>query len=194
MKPTPKIDQETKPHPKGMTVRVRMHPQYADFLKNEFGTNDKHQVFATERHPIGKLIKNLLRTNPANPDKREYARDAYIEFILPEYEDINTDYRNYLSLNSERIIASKIKSRFYYELHQFIIEMAGSGLIELRRVVILFCEQFGIDESNFKTNTLEREYRRYRYRTEIVKKTRKIASSMEAFLFLFVPAICPFFL
>ena len=188
-----RIDLSTKPHSKGMTVRVRMHPQYADFLKNEFGTNDKHQVFATERHPIGKLIKNLLRTNPSTPDKRDYARGAYIEFILPDYEDINTDYRNYLSLNSERIIASKIKSRFYYELHEFIIEMAGSGLTELRRVILLFCEQFGIDESHYKINTLEREYRRYRYRIEIVKKTRKIASSLEAFLFLFLSVFCPFF-
>ena len=172
---------------KGMTIRVRMHPMYADFLKNQFGMNEKNQVFATERDPLGKLIKNLLRTNPEKQEKREYCKDAFVEFILPQYEDINTDYRNYISENSERIIASKAKSRFYYELHNFIIEMDASGLTELRRVIILFAEQFEIKETSYKINSLEREYRRYRYRLEIVKKTRKIASCLEAFLSLFCP-------
>ncbi len=170
-----------------MTIRVRMHPMYADFIKNDFGINNKQQVFATERHPIGRLIKNLLRTNPVNPEKREYCRNAYIEFILPNYEDVNTDYRNYISLNAERIIASKAKSRFYYELHYFIINMEASGLTEIRRVIITFCEQFEINEHHYKINSLEREYRRYRERVEIVKKTRKIASSLEAFISLLIP-------
>ena len=171
----------------GMTIRVRCHPMYADFIKSEFGSNDKGQVLATERHPIGRLIKNLLRTNPCNPDKREYCRNNYVEFILPDYDDVNTDYRNYISLNAERIIASKIKARFYYELHDYIIELSGSGLTEIRRIITCFCEQFEIDEVNYKINSLEREYRRYRERLETVKKTRKIASSLEAFLSLFSP-------
>lgn len=175
----------------GMTVRIRMHPMYADFIKNQLGVNEKNQVFATERDPLGKLIKNLLRTNPKNPDKREYCKDAHVEFLLPDYEDIFNDYRNYISESGEKIIASKCKSRFYYELHDFIIEMSGSGLTELRWSIQLFCEQFGIKETSYKANSLEREYRRYRQRTEIVKKTRKIASSLDALFVLFVSASCP---
>ena len=179
---------------KGMTIRVRMHPMYADFIKNDLGVNDKHQVFASERDPLGRLIKNLLRTNPVNPDKREYCRNAYVEFILPDYEDVNTDYRNFISENSERIIASKIKSRFYFELHEFIIDMFGSGLKEIRRAIIVFCEQFNINEQNYKVNSLEREYRRYRERLEIVKKTRKIASSFEAFISFCYPILILYYI
>ncbi|MGV8094495.1 MAG: hypothetical protein AB2L24_21790 [Mangrovibacterium sp.] len=176
---------------KGMTIRVRMHPMYADFIRNQLGVNEKDQVFATERDPLGKLIKNLLRTNPPTPAKREYNKDAFIEFILPDYEDVFNDYRNYISESGEKIIAAKCKSRFYYELHDFIIEMSGSGLTELRWSIQLFCEQFGIKETSYKANSLEREYRRYRQRTEIVKKTRKIASSLDTLFVLFVSAFCP---
>jgi hypothetical protein len=176
----------------GMTIRVRMHPMYADFIKNDFGVNEKQQVFASERHIIGRLIKNLLRTNPTIQEKREYYRKAYVEFIIPDYDDVNTDYRNYISENSERIIASKVKSWFYYELHNFIMSMEECGLTEIRRVIMMFCEQFKIDDQSFKINSLEREYRRYRERVEIVKKTRRIASSFEAFLSFMIPNIVLF--
>jgi len=178
---------------KGMTVRVRMHPMYVDFIKNEFGANEKGQVFASEKHPVGKLIKNLLRTNPAVPVKQEYDGNDYVEFILPEYGNVNTDYRNYLSKNSENIISTKIKSRFYFKLHYFIIEINKSGLIEIRRIIILFCERFGIKEDSYKLNSLEKEYRRYKNRTHFVKKTKEIASVFSAFLSFLCPLFVPYF-
>lgn len=173
----------------GMTVRVRMHPMYADFTRHLMEANKQGQVFASEKHPFGLLVKNLLRTQPRFPQKISYDAGAYVEFILPSYDDLNTEYRNYLSENSERIISSKIRSRFNYELHQFIMEMDGSGLTQIRRSILLFCETFEIQEESYKYNSLEREYKRYRDRLEIVKKTRKIASCLELFLSL----VCPLF-
>ena len=96
-------------------------------------------------------------------------------------------YRNYISENSEQIIASKIRSRFYYELHDWIITMQGSGLVEKRRAITLFCETFEIAEDHFKSNSLERAYKRSRDKEEIYKKTKKIASVFAAFLSVFCP-------
>lgn len=44
-----------------MTIRVRMHPMHADFTKHVLDANKQGQVFASEKHPFGLLIKNLLR-------------------------------------------------------------------------------------------------------------------------------------
>jgi len=171
----------------GMTIKVRIHPMYADFIKHAFGANSKGQVFASEKHAIGILIKNLLRTQPEHPRKTDYEPGTYIEFIIPEYGDVNTMYRNYISENSEQIIASKIRARFYYELHDWIITMRGSGLLEKRRAITLFCETFEISEDHVKSNTLERAYKRSRDKEEIYKKTKKIASVFMAFLSVFCP-------
>lgn len=173
----------------GMTVRVRMHPMHADFTKHILEANKQGQVFAVEKDPFGLLIKNLLRTNPRGLSKICYNAGSYVEFILPNYDDVNTDYRNHISENSERIIASKIRSRFNYELHEFVMMMNGSGLTEIRRSIILFCETMQISEESYKYNSLEREYKRYRERLEIVKKTRKIASCFEAFLSIVSPLL-----
>lgn len=171
----------------GMTIRVRMHPMYVDFIKHMLGTNNKGQIFATEKNPIGLLIKNLLRTRPEKTQRIDYTESEYIEFILPNYDDVNTDYRNYISENSERIIASKIRARFVYELHDWIMTMHGSGITEKRRAILLFCETFEISEDHYKLNSLEREYKRSRDKEKIMKKTRKIASSLLAFLSVLCP-------
>lgn len=176
----------------GMTIRVRMHPMHADFTKHVLDANKQGQVFASEKHPFGLLIKNLLRPQPRNPPKINYDFGSYVEFILPQYDDINRDYITYISENSERIIASKIRSRFNYELHEFVMSMKGSGLTEIRRIILLFCETMEIKEESFKYNSLEREYKRYRDRLEIVKKTRKIASCLEAFLSFICPLLVCF--
>ena len=166
-----------------------MHPMHADFTRHVLEANKNGQVFASEKHPFGLLIKNLLRSQPRYPTKINYDAGSYVEFILPAYDDVNNEFRNYISENSERIIASKIRSRFNYELHEFVMSMKGSGLTEIRRIILLFCETMQIDEESFKYNSLEREYKRYRERLEIVKKTRKIASCFEAFLSI----MCPIF-
>ena len=171
----------------GITIRVRMHPMHADFTKHVLEANKQGQVVASEKHPFGLLIKNLLRSQPRFPPKINYEAGSYVEFILPAYDDVNNEYRNYISENSERIIASKIRSRFNYELHEFVMSMKGSGLTEIRRIILLFCETMEISEESFKYNSLEREYKRYRDRLEIVKKTRKITSCLE----LFLSFICP---
>ncbi len=176
----------------GMTIRVRMHPMHADFTKHVLEANKQGQVFASEKHSFGLLIKNLLRLQPRNPPKINYDTGAYVEFILPNYDDVNTDHRNYISENSERIIASKIRLRFNYELHEFVMAMKGSGLNEFRRAILLFCETMEIKEESFKYNSLEREYKRYRDRLEIVKKTRKITSCFEAFLSFVCPLLVCF--
>lgn len=171
----------------GMTIKVRIHPMYADFIKHAFDANHKGQVFASEKHPLGQLIKNLLRTQPEHPRKTDFEPGTYVEFILPNYDDVNTQYRNYISENSEQIIASKIRSRFYYELHDWIITMRESGLVEKRRAITLFCETFGISEDHVKANSLERAYKRSRDKEEIYKKTKKIASLFLFFLSVFCP-------
>lgn len=173
----------------GMTVRVRMHPMYADFTRHVLDANKQGQVFASEKHPFGLLIKNLLRTQPRIQPKINYDPGAFVEFILPSYDDVNTEYRNFISENSERIIASKIRSRFNYELHEWVMSMKGSGLKEIRRSILLFCETMEIREESYKYNSLEREYKRYRDRLEIVKKTRKITSCFEAFLSIVCPLL-----
>jgi len=169
-----------------------MHPMHADFTRHVLDANKHGQVFASEKHPFGLLIKNLLRSQPRNPPKINYDSTSFVEFILPAYDDINNEFRNYISENSERIIASKIRSRFNYELHDFVMEMKGSGLTEIRRAIILFCETMEISEDSFKSNSLEREYKRYRDRLEFVKKTKKIASCFEAFLSFVCPLLVCF--
>lgn len=170
---------------KDMTVRIRMHPMYADFIKFDFGSNDKDQVFATESKPIGLLLKTMLIRQPFNASKREYNKDSYVEFILPDYTEVNTEYRNYVSEPSEAFIAKKIKNQFYYELTEFFIALLDKNVDEIRTIITMFCEQFEIDSSHYKINTIEREFRRYRDRQKIVRKTKKMSSVLSA-LFSFI--------
>jgi len=174
----------------GMTIKVRIHPMYADFVKHIFGANAKGQVFASEKHAIGLLIKNLLRTQPEHPPKIYYEPESFIEFILPNYEDVNTQYRNYISKTAEQVIASKIRNRFYYELDDWIITMRDSGLLEKRRAINLFCETMELSEDHVKSNSLERAYKRSMDKQENRKKMKKIASSFMAFLSFFCPLTC----
>lgn len=170
-----------------MTIRVRTHPMYVDFVKHIMGDEKTDRIFASESEPIGMLIKNLLRLPPLKPQKVTYHPEEFIEFTLPTYNDVNTMYRNYISETAEKIIAAKIRKRFYYELHEFVVEMNRVGITEVRKAIILFCEQFEINEDHYKLNTLERDYRRSRDKQKYVKKRIKIASSFAAILSLTTP-------
>lgn len=176
----------------GMTIKVRMHPMYIDFVKHLMGCDEKGMVFASENEPIGMLIKNLLRTQPESPKKITYTKDEYIEFTLPNYNDVNTFYRNYISETAEKVIAMKIRKRFYYEVHEFIIDMHSSGLTEKRSAIILFCEQFEIKEDHYKANSLEIEYRRSRKKQKKLEKSRKIASPFASILSILSPLLVLF--
>lgn len=176
----------------GMTIKVRIHPMYIDFVKHLMGQDDKGRVFASENHTLGLLIKNLLRTQPESPPKIHFIPGEFIEFVLPTYEEINTLYRNYISATSEKIIASKIRKRFYYEMHDFIVEMHSIGITEKRKAIILFCEQFEILEDHYKANSLEREYKRSREKEKFMKKRAKIASSLAAVLSIISPHLVLF--
>lgn len=176
----------------GMTIKVRIHPMYSDFIRHLMGSDDKGRVFASEDHTLGLLIKNLLRTQPEKSAKINFHPGQFIEFVLPTYEEINTLYRNYISETAEKIIASKIRKRFYYEMHDYIIDMHSNGITEKRKAIILFCEQFEISEDNYKANSLEREYKRAREKEKFMKKRVKIASSLAAFLSIVCPHLVLF--
>jgi len=176
----------------GMTIKVRIHPMYIDFVKHLMGADEKGCVFASEDQTLGMLIKNLLRTQPESPKKITYIEGEYIEFILPNYNDVNTFYRNYISETAEKLIASKIRKRFYYEVHEFIIDMHSSGFTEKRSAIILFCEQFEIKEDHYKANSLEIEYRRSRKKQKKLEKSRKIASLFATVLSILCPNLVLF--
>ena len=181
--------------PRGMTIKLQTHPMYADFIRHQMRTDDQGKVFASEKHKIGLLIKNLLRNRPEGARDPKFTdepdRLVTLEFILPDYTDIDTTYRNYISNNSRRIIASKIRSHFYFELHEHIEEMQKAGVKEMRAIMIHFCELFEIGEDHYKTNTLEREYARYRDKVKIVKERRKITSVLMMFLSISTPlSVC----
>ena len=171
----------------GITVKVELHPMYIDFIRHDMCRDEKKRVFASTKHPIGLLLKNLLRNRPQNCLDDLTANGPHVEFVLPDYTDINNEYKNYLSENGRRMLVKKIKSHFYYELHEFIVEMKTAGVPEMRSIVVLFCEQHEIDEDNYKVNTLEREYARYRNKQEKVKKMKKLSSAFSLFLSLFCP-------
>lgn len=180
---------------KGITIKLGMHPMYADWIRHCFSADSQGRVLASEKNPIGLLIKNLLRPQPFTSVMRNYAPGEHVEFILPNYDDIDTLSRNYISKNSEKLFYSKVRRQFYYDLHDFIEEITNSGCAELRRIIILFCETRDIDEGNYKVNTLEREYRRYIYKQKRYKKTQNISSVFLANFSLFAPLLvltCPF--
>lgn len=151
-----------------------MHPMYADWVKHVYHADSQGRVIASEKHSIGLLIKNLLRPRPSNPVAREYEPEAFVEFILPNYDDFNTTEKNYITENSEKLIYIKVRRQFYYDLHDFIEEITNAGISEIRTIIILFCEKRNI--SNFKKNTLEREYRRYKKKQKNFRETRKMSS------------------
>lgn len=182
---------------KGITVKLGMHPMYADWTKHVYGADTRGMILASERHAPGLLIKNLLRTQPPKPSKRMYTAGEFVEFILPNYDDVDTLSRNYISENSEKLFYSKIRRLFYYDLHNFIEEMTNSGCAEIRWIIVLFAEAREIDEEHYKVNTLEREYRRFLYKQKNHKKTKNISSAFTARFSFFAPlfvATCPLFL
>lgn len=182
---------------KGITIKLGMHPMYADWVKHSYGADPKGCVLASERHPLGLLIKNLLRPQPYSPINRSYEENAFVEFTLPDYDDVDTLSRNYISENSEKLIYSKVRRLFYYDLHNFIEEMSNAGCTEIRRIIILFAETRELMEESFKVNTLEREYRRYVYKQKLYKKTQKISSAFAVGFSFFTPLFvlsCPLFL
>lgn len=169
-----------------------MLPMYADWIRNVYEANEHGKVFASERKPLGVLIKNLLRNQPKEFKPRHVERGKFVEFILPDYSEIDTSHKNYISENSERVIQGKIRSLFYYDLNDFVIEMSNNGVKEVRRIISLWCEQREISEDHFKINTLERERRRTLAKQKNFQNTRKMASVFALFLSFMLPLFVPF--
>jgi hypothetical protein len=170
---------------RGITIDLELHPMYIDFLKLDMPLDEKGNIFASERHKIGSLIKILLR-RPLKIKCLNIDPDNLITFVLPAYSDINLTSKNHITEKGRRLLASKIRSHFYYSMYWFISDMTRKGSTEIRTNIVLFCEEYEIDDSHYKINTLEVEYRRYRIRTKNGKNIQKITSVLAAFFSIFI--------
>lgn len=167
----------------GLTVKVAMRPLYTDFITSVFAKNDG-EVYASTHHKFGQLVKSLLQKTPLNYKPKVY--DHFLKVILPEYEDLNNLYNNYLSLNSEKIIRTWVRQLFYFELHNHIVELNLAGVTEIKLAILNFCDKHNIHPDHYKENSLYKDYYRYRMKEKCVK-TQKIASCFAALL----SVICP---
>ncbi len=176
---------------KGMTVKIDMDPMYIDYINNKYEVyrTKNNKIFASSRTEIGKLIKSLIITPPQNQTIKAI-QDPFLEFVLPDYTDVNTLYRHYLSENSKKIIRKFIRKDFYFELHSHLNELHHAGINEIKAGILTFCEIHDINEDHFNFDTLKKEYYRYRSKKK-AKKTGKISSVFMAVLSLLCPFVSP---
>ena len=169
----------------GITVKVEMRPLFVDFVISKFG-NEKGEIYATTRNKFGQLVKSLLQKQPYPYRAKNYEKEEHLEIILPEYDDLNNLYNNYLSENSEKIIRRWVRTKFYFDLHTHIMEMHRAGLTNIKIAIINFCDLHNINPDHYKENSLYKDFYRSRLR-ERNKNAINIASSFAGLL----SAVCP---
>ncbi len=166
-----------------------METWYADFIRSKFDADENGYVFASLNNDLGILIKSQLRLQPPTADTRDYS-GSHVEFILPDYDNVNTLYRNYISQNGEKIILKWIRKKFYLDLHNHIMELHHSGMDEIKAAIINFCEAHDIYEDRYNYDTFKKEYYRYRKRIDNAKNAEKLRKISSVFSMV-LSFLCP---
>jgi len=128
------------------------------------------------------LLKVLVRTAPEDYIPKSKAPKDCVNFSLPAWTDINTDYRYYLSPTAGAVVYNYIWKTFWviYDLHMKKMNRLSSK----KNATYLFIEQYNLSLDNY--DMLIRRDRRMR-KNLISKKTLKTASVFK----LLLSAICP---
>ncbi len=164
----------------GITVKVAMRPLFVDYLKSIY-YSDQNQV-ALQHTSLGVLVKDLLMKTPANYKPKHYEPNEHVELILPFYKDLNINYNNYLSENSEKIIRRWVQNKFYFDLREHIENWSSMPEFELNLAINHFCDVHNINPDHYKTNSLYRDFYRYQQKKKTTQKIKKMSSTFAAVL------------
>jgi len=145
-----------------VTTIIKVKTYLKDYLLNQYGNDEG--IIEFQR---GNNILNRLQSFINKPPEKIIKPDCYVEVLLPFSETRDPRVYNYLSVNSQKIIARDIYYEFFSILHRHI--MLHEKTMYKEEAYILFYETYKINESNISLQTLKKNH--YRYMNRKVKKT-----------------------
>ena len=175
---------------KGITVKVAFHPMYVDYINSRWSYGYNEPIFAKDLNGhIGSVLKLQLRTQPKVPDIRQYEDEKHVVFELPYYGDLNIRYNNYISENGEKRLRKWVRKKFFFDMHEYIMDENLEGRPEIKAAIIGFCDLHDIDPMHYNYDSLKREYYRFRQKEKLnnaLKKSTSFAAVLSFFCPLFV--------
>lgn len=174
---------------KGITVKVAFPQMYVDYINSKWSYGYNEPIFARELNGhVGAIVKSQLRKQPLTPDIRHYEPNQFVEFYLPYYKDLNIRYNNYISENGEKMIRTWVRRKFFFDMHEHILELYFKGYTEIKSSIIDFCDIHDMDPGNYNYDSLKREYLRFRTKEKAIKTLRKSTTFVSL-----LSLLCPFF-
>lgn len=172
---------------KGITVTVAFQPMFVDYINSRWSYGYNEPVFAKDTNGhIGSIVKSQLRKQPLIPNFRKYQKSECVVFELPWYQDLNIRYNNYISENGEKLIRKWVRRKFFFDMHEHILDLYFKGFTEIKAAIISFCDLHDIDPMNYNYDSLKREYLRFR-KKEKANNSLKKSTTFAALLSLFCP-------
>jgi len=158
----------------GITVKVAFRPMFVDYINSKWNDRYNFPVFARDSNDhIGAIIKSQLRKQPLKPDIRKYENGEFVEFEIPYFKDLNIRYNNYISPNGEKMIQKWVRQKFFFEMHNHIMELSLKGWTEIKSAILNFCDLHDLDPDHFNYDSLKREYLRFRKKEKLIKAVKK---------------------
>ncbi len=174
---------------KGITVEVAFPKMHVDYINSKWTYGYNEPVVARDLNGhIGAIVKSQLRKQPITPNIRKYETGEHVQFALPYYNDLNIRYNNYISENGEKMIRQWVRRKFFFEMHEHILDLYFKGFTEIKAAIIDFCDFHDLDPMNYNYDSLKREYLRFRTKEKATKALKK-ATTFASLLSL----ICPVF-
>lgn len=157
-----------------ITVKTTVEPHVAEYIRGKFYDREAGAVRFPPTLDIYILIYDLLQKRPAtNP-----VDSGNLEFALPERrEGKNPDSYNYLSGRAQKMLADKMRTMMWAELHDTMDENKHIRGILFKDTIFTFMCRYSIE--SISEDALFKNYQRWRYKFRRKKKrsyTRKTGS------------------
>lgn len=143
-----------------ITVLCQMKPHLRNYLDAKYGNGIESglPIVISQRNFLGKIVVSLLSKTPKHPIYPD--NQDSIAFQLPFMQGFNIKTYNYLSSNSQRIIARRVHELFHMELHAFISKGTRSKKLTQQNLIYFFMEKYELEE-HITFDALKRSYYRF---------------------------------
>lgn len=161
-------------YPIMITVKINVEPAVAEYIRGKFLDAESGVVRFPFDLDIYVLIYDLLQRRPVDRP----VDTGNIEFALPERRQGKDPVTyNYLSARSQKMLADKMRTMMWAELHDTMDENKHIRGIKFKDTIFTFMHRYSIE--SISEDALFKNYQRWRYKLRRKQKrsyTRKVGS------------------
>ncbi len=149
-----------------VTTRISLPPHLREYVRGRFANFSDGAVRFPDSLDIYHILFDLLEKRPSNCP----VDSGNLEIILPERSvGKRPESYNYLGVRSQRIIARKIETMMWAEVHDLLDVMKHEEGVDYKDSVHLFICRYGIE--SLSEDAFLKNY--YRWRGKVRRKAKK---------------------